>query len=69
MKIRNAFMYWMSNLVKEIVSFEKDSQQDWVILVFISLFQILLVFMVFYDNFTSLLLMLLFLRGGINKFL
>lgn len=62
-------MYWMSNLVKEIVSFEKDSQQDWVILVFISLFQILLVFMVFYDNFTSLLLMLLFLRGGINKFL
>lgn len=40
-------MYWMSNLVKEIVSFEKDSQQDWVILVFISLFQILLVFMVF----------------------
>lgn len=37
-------MYWMSNLVKEIVSFEKDSQQDWVILVFISLFQILLVF-------------------------
>lgn len=63
-------MYWMSNLVKEIVSFEKDSQQDWVILVFISLFQAFYWFLQYFcDNFTSLLLMLLFLRGGINKFL